>query len=154
LEDLRDLCRALNEKGAKYIVIGGFAVRAAGFDRTTMHIDLLIDTSIENERRVLQALELLPDKAARELKPGEVAQYAVVRVADEIVVDLMKAAAGMEYDEASRRSTVQVIDGVPVPFASPQLLWLTKKSTHRDKDAADLHFLRLWFEQRGETPPD
>jgi hypothetical protein len=30
LEDLRDLCRALNEHGARYVVIGGFAIRAAG----------------------------------------------------------------------------------------------------------------------------
>lgn len=30
VEDLRDLCRALNERGAKYVVVGGFAIRAAG----------------------------------------------------------------------------------------------------------------------------
>lgn len=33
VEDLRDLCRALNERGARYIVIGGFAIRAAGYNR-------------------------------------------------------------------------------------------------------------------------
>jgi hypothetical protein len=31
VEDLRDLCRALNDCGALYIVVGGFAIRAAGF---------------------------------------------------------------------------------------------------------------------------
>jgi hypothetical protein len=29
VEDLRNLCRELNRRGARYIVIGGFAVRAA-----------------------------------------------------------------------------------------------------------------------------
>ncbi len=30
VEDLRELCRALNDRGAKYVVVGGFAIRAAG----------------------------------------------------------------------------------------------------------------------------
>lgn len=38
VEDLRDLCRALNERGALYIVIGGFAMRAAGYNRRTMDV--------------------------------------------------------------------------------------------------------------------
>jgi hypothetical protein len=35
VEDLRNLCRALNERGARYIVVGGFAVRAAGYNRSS-----------------------------------------------------------------------------------------------------------------------
>lgn len=100
--DLVALCRELNRVGAKYLVIGGFAVIHAGYPRLTGDIDLLVDTSIENERRVYQALEILPDKAVRELQPGEISKYTVVRVADEIVVDLMKAACGIEYAEAAK----------------------------------------------------
>lgn len=36
VEDLRDLCHELNRRGAAYIVIGGFAMRAANYNRTTM----------------------------------------------------------------------------------------------------------------------
>src|SRR4051812_43923377 len=56
LEDLVKLCRALNEAGARYLVIGGFAIRAAGFSRNTMDVDLLIDTGTENERQVFAAM--------------------------------------------------------------------------------------------------
>lgn len=42
VEDLVELCRNLNELGAEYIIIGGFAIRAAGFDRRTMDIDVLV----------------------------------------------------------------------------------------------------------------
>jgi hypothetical protein len=62
------------------VVIDGFAIRAAGYIRQTMDIDLLVDTTPENEQRVYKALEILPDKAVCELGPGEVSQYAVVRV--------------------------------------------------------------------------
>jgi hypothetical protein len=154
LEDLRDLCRELNERGARYIVIGGFAIRAAGYNRRTMDVDLMVAADAENERVVLDALATLPDHAARELQPGELQQYAVVRVADEILVDVLTKAAGIDYADAARDIDVRVVDGVPIPFASPRLLWRMKRVTHREKDAGDLVFLRYWFSERGETPPD
>ena len=150
VEDLVDLCRALNQENAKYVIIGGFAIRAAGYDRHTMDIDLLIDTSLNNEERVFRALETLPDKAVKQLEPGEVTRYAVIRVADEIVIDLMKSACAIEYKEAAEHIDIREVDGVPIPFASPRLLWRMKKSTHREKDAPDLVFLRRLLEERGE----
>ena len=80
LTDLVSLCRELNHREALYMVIGGFAIRAAGYDRTTMDVDLLIATDLENEARVVAALATLPDKAILEMEPGEVEAYSVVRV--------------------------------------------------------------------------
>ncbi|NQW02535.1 MAG: nucleotidyltransferase [Acidobacteria bacterium] len=154
LADLRDLCRALNERGAKYVVIGGFAIRAAGYNRNTMDVDLIVATDSDNERRVFEALATLPDQAVRELKSGEIDHYVVVRVADEIVVDLMKSAGGIDYTGAAADVVVHDVDGVRIPFASPRLLWRMKSVSHREKDAADLVFLRYWFAERGQTPPE
>lgn len=78
----------------------------------------------------------------------------VIRVADEILVDLMRSAGGIDYAEAALDIETKDVDGVPVPFASPRLLWRMKSVTHRAKDAGDLVFLRYWFGERGETPPD
>ena len=153
LEDLRDLCRELNQRGARYVVIGGFAIRAAGYNRSTMDVDLLLADDQENETRVFAALATLPDNAVRDLQPGELQQYTVIRVADEILVDLMRAAGGIEYAEAAKDVLVREVDGVPIPFASPRLLWRMKAVTHREKDAGDLVFLRYWFTERGEEPP-
>ncbi len=47
-----------------------------------------------------------------------------------------------------------VIGGVPIPFATPRLLWRMKAKTHRAKDAPDLVFLREYFKARGEDPPE
>jgi hypothetical protein len=143
VEDLANLCRELNTRDAKYLVVGGFAIRAAGFDRRTMDIDLLIDGEPENEARVIDALAQLPDGAARELSPGEISKFVVVRVADEIVVDLMTSASGMVYRDALAEIDVHEVNGVPIPFASPRLLWRMKGASLRDKDAPDVHFLRL-----------
>lgn len=99
-EDLTSLCRELNQRGARYFVVGGFAVIMAGLPRTTGDIDLLIDASPENESKVFDALATLPDQCAHELDPGDVSKYAVVRVSDEILVDLMASASGIDYAEA------------------------------------------------------
>ena len=153
VEDLRDLCRELNQRGAKYIVIGGFAMRAAEYNRTTMDIDLMVATDEENEAKVFSALSTLPDNAVRDLKPGELQQYNVIRVGDEILVDLMRSAAGIDYAEAAKDVVMREVDGVSIPFASPRLLWRMKSVTHREKDTDDLLFLREWFAKRGEQPP-
>jgi hypothetical protein len=153
VEDLRDLCRELNQRGAKYVVVGGFAMRAANYNRRTMDVDLLVAADLENEARLFSALSTLPDHAARELQPGELQQYNVIRVADEILVDLMRSAGGIDYAQAASQVVTRELDGVPIPFASPRLLWRMKAITHRAKDAGDLVFLAQWFREQGEEPP-
>lgn len=114
---------------------------------------MLIDTSFENEAFVYKAIEILPDKAVRELKPGDTSRYGVVRVGDEIMVDLMKSAGGIEYAEASQEIVIREVHGVPIPFASARLLWRTKKPIRRPKDADDLMFLQKYFQEHDEEPP-
>ena len=58
--DLAALARELNALGARYLICGGFAIVAAGYPRHTSDIDLLIDSSRENEAKVFRALESLP----------------------------------------------------------------------------------------------
>ena len=100
LEDLLRLCDHLNSAGAEYIVVGGMAVIQLGFVRATEDIDLLVSSSEENFHRIQEAMMCLEDGAIRDVEPGDLDQYVVVRVADEVVVDLMKSACGIEYDEA------------------------------------------------------
>jgi len=48
--------------------------------------------------------------------------YIVVRIADEIVVDLMLKACGVAYDEAKSEIVFRTLDGVHIPFASAKLM--------------------------------
>jgi len=72
----------------------------------------------------------------------------VVRIADEIVVDLMLSACGVGYDDAVSEIESVVIQGVPIPFASAKLLLRTKQ-TYRDKDIPD----RIFLEQKLGAKP-
>jgi hypothetical protein len=141
VDDLLFLCRLLNEAGAQYIVIGGWAVIQHGYGRTTGDVDLLVDTSAQNFERIKKAMLGLPDGAIREVQAGELDQYTVIRVGDVFVVDLMKAACGIDYAEASKSISWITVRDVKIPFANPELLLRTKQ-TYRDKDSADREYLR------------
>lgn len=146
--DLAALARELNRLGARYMVIGGVAINRLGFIRATDDLDLLIARDLANQQLVRKALEILPDKAVRELGAEEdLAAWVVVRVNDQITVDLMTEASGIGYDEAEKFIEWQEIDGVRVPFAN-SVLMLRFKQGLREKDAMDRKFL----EERRNDP--
>ena len=147
LEDLLDLCRALNREGARYLLIGGFAVILHGFVRATKDVDLLVDPSEANIQAVKRAMATLPDNAAALIADNEILQYQVVRVADEIVVDLLGAACGINYSEAtSSEVDTFTIEGVQIPVATKEML-IRMKDTIRESDAVDVRFLRLRIDE-------
>jgi hypothetical protein len=139
-EDLVRICRALNDAGARYVLIGGFAVMAYGASRFTKDIDLLIDDAPENVARVKHGLRVLADNAAADLADSDVREYTVVRVVDEVIVDLMGRACGLTYAEIAEDMQWHDLAGVPVPVASPSAL-LRTKDTYRPQDAIDRSFL-------------
>ena len=116
------------------------AIIQQGFLRATEDIDLLLERSHANQRRVLKVLEILPDKSVKELAETDLDEYLVVRVADEIVVDLRLSARRVTYDEVVDDMEIRVIEGVSIPFASASML-LKMKQTYRDKDIPDRIFL-------------
>lgn len=143
--DVARVCRALNEAGARYLLIGGFAVIAHGLGRPTKDIHLLVDDAPENVARVKRGLAVLADNAAAEIDDEDVRRYTVVRVADEVLVDLMGRACGITLAEAERDAETVEIEGVSIPLASKQTLIRTK-NTVRPSDHADVAYLRALLE--------
>jgi hypothetical protein len=155
LTDLIKLCADLNQCGVSYLIVGGFAIIQAGYDRHTKDIDLLVDVSRENEARVVRALQNLPERAIDEMEAGDTDTLGVVRVADEIMVALMKSGCGVTYADAIKDAVWRELDGVRIPFASKPTLWKMKQ-TVREKDIPDRLFLRQQLEAEGiplDPPP-
>lgn len=138
--DLARIARALNDHAVVYAVIGGFAMLHHGFARATMDIDLLVDPSPENVERLRRALCVLEDKAALEVRLGDVLTYTVVRVADEVVVDLLGRASETTLADVEDQIEVEEVDGVPVRYLSATAMLRTKQSV-RPKDLTDRAFL-------------
>lgn len=148
IDDVRRICRALQDAGARYVLIGGFAVILHGGHRTTKDIDLLVEPTPENVARLKQALSVLEDDAAREIGLDDLQTYSVVRVADEVMVDLLAAACGVTWSEAQSSAKRIDLDGTLVLVADRQTLIRTKR-TMRPSDAAD----RAWLEALDAEKP-
>lgn len=91
-EDVKTLVRYLTEAGAEYVLVGGYAIAAHGFNRFSEDIDILVDPSAENSRRWILALARLPDAAAADLAAeadvfADDKRYAI-RINDEFTIDV------------------------------------------------------------------
>jgi hypothetical protein len=126
----------VHEHGADYLLIGGYALAAHGYQRATTDIDVVVPATSQAGQRVKEALMVLPDGAAKDIEPRWFEEGEKIRVADAFVVDLMLNANGQTYDTLSQYAETIELDGIPVKTASLKGLLLTKR-TMRDKDVAD-----------------
>jgi len=138
---LRLLAR-LAEESVEYVLVGGQAVRLNGFLRATEDVDLLLKPGRENGERVKRALSFLAsardlDTAWFEAQGDEVEN---IRVADELIVDLLFAANGETYESMRPFVRQIVIEGVPVRVLNIDGLLRTKTQT-REKDVLDRRML-------------
>ena len=146
-DQLLRVCALLNSHGALYLVVGGHACILHGHVRTTEDVDVLVEDSVENFQRVITALSELEDHAAAELTPQDIAENVVVKIADEVEVDVSRQAWQVGYAEAAATAEEIVIDGVRVPFLGLEML-IKSKTTYREQDRADLVTLRSLMEMK------
>ena len=152
IEDLKRLLAALGAEQVDYVLIGGFALYALGYQRATTDIDLLMRPTREQGERARRALLTLPDRVATQLDPDWFAEGETIRVADAFVVDLMFSACG-ESIETLRDHIVSIdLDGVPLRTLDIEGLLKTKQ-TSRDKDKLDRLVLERALEvlRRGDA---
>jgi len=140
VDDLKLLLRSLNDQQVEYLLIGGYALYALGYQRGTVDIDIVLPPTIEQGQRTKRALLLLPDGVARDLDPAWFIEGETIRVADAFVVDLMFNAAGETYESLLPYAVTIDFDGIPVRTLNLEGLLRTKQ-TLRAKDKADREIL-------------
>ncbi|MEM1033571.1 MAG: nucleotidyl transferase AbiEii/AbiGii toxin family protein [Myxococcota bacterium] len=150
-DDFRDLLAAFEASKVRFVLLGGYAVSFHGKPRSTKDIDLLVDVSPENRRRVSEAL------AAFGAPPSVVADAKVQR-SDQVLyfgvspvrVDILGSASGIAFDGVFERAVRTTIDGVPVRVIALEDLIANKLASGRTRDLEDVKALRA-FHQRDET---
>jgi hypothetical protein len=96
-------------------------------------------------QRVIDALSELPDHAARELTVKDLQENVVVKIADEVMVDVAKQAWTLDFEEAIKDAATLEVEGVRIVYASLDAL-IKSKSTYRDQDRIDRQQL-IWLKQ-------
>ena len=136
VSDLKLLLAALQSHGVDYLLIGGYALYALGYQRGTVDIDIVLRPTLEQGQKTRQALMLLPDGVARDIDPAWFPEGDTIRVADAFVVDLMFNACGESYDSLQPYAVTLDFEGVPLRTINLEGLLRTKQGS-REKDRLD-----------------
>jgi predicted nucleotidyltransferase len=138
---LQGVFESLNSHQVKYLVIGGVAAIAHGAERATFDLDILIEPTLENARRLLQALLAANFGTAALITPEQLLRNEVVKFRDWVVIDVQTSTPGLEWAKAWERRVTGVAHGVTVVSVSLEDLLASKRAAGRKKDLADIEFL-------------
>lgn len=144
--DLKLLLKALDSHGVDYLLIGGYALYALGYQRGTVDIDIVLRPTVAQGERVKQALLLLPDGVAKDIDPAWFSEGETIRVADAFVVDLMFDACGESYESLLPYAVTLDFEGVSLRTVNLEGLLRTKQTT-REKDRMDRLILERALQQ-------
>ncbi len=147
---------AMVSEGARFVVVGGFAVIANRFVRATEDIDFLVPDSAENDRRVLAALLKLGGVRLRDQVSlseehliGQVHLRAMTHAG---VIDIIRGGlAPLDYDTVEQRAIRADYGGVEFLLAGLSSIVGFKRLADRPRDRNDLIGLE---EIHGELPFD
>ena len=138
---------ALARAGIDYAVVGGLAVILNGYPRLTVDLDILVNDSLGNLRKLLSCLTGWGEGWARELKVEDFAPAeGSIRVMEEFDLDIFTRMAGRSLDYFRGRLRHLDTDGVRIPYLAPQDLILLKEGSWREKDQLDVAALRKILE--------
>ncbi len=142
-DPILELLQRFHQEGVEYVLVGGQAVRLNGFLRATEDIDVLIKATRENGEKIKRAMDFLA--ASKDLDPEWFAansrhEVENIRVADELLVDLLFAANGQTYESVQPYVRELTVEGVLIRVLDIDGLLLTK-TDYREKDVLDRQVL-------------
>ena len=146
---LASVCNLLNSERAKYVLVGAAAMQLWGTTRATRDIDILIEPTVANARRVLRALSKMGFAFARQFLAEEVASRPVTVIGDSPNVDILTRAWNLTYKEAAPHAELFALETVKIPTASIEHL-IASKRTGRLQDTADIEVLEEIRRLRGK----
>ncbi len=137
--DFRDLFAALNAAGARYLLVGGYAVAFHAEPRFTKDLDVWIEPALDNAKIVFEALRafgapLERVTAADLARPEMVLQIGVPPNR----IDLVTGIDGVGFDEAWPNRVSSSYGDQAITVIGRDDLIRNKHATGRPQDLADL----------------
>ncbi|MDZ4702061.1 MAG: hypothetical protein SH809_20290 [Rhodothermales bacterium] len=132
----------LNEHDVAYLLVGGYAVGYHGYVRATADMDIWVEPTVENARRVTAAFrEFGFDVPGLEPKLF-LEKNKIVRIGQPPVrIEVMSSISGVVFKECYEKRTQADWDDLIVPIISLACLKQNKRASGRLKDLADLEYL-------------
>ena len=143
--DFEEFIGALNARRVRYLIIGAHAVAFHARPRATKDLDVFVDPTPANAKRLRQALHDFfggspPGYADSDLlDPKAIIQLGVAPIR----IDILCRVDGIEsFSKAWRRRAKARFGTVPANYLSLDDLLLAKAAAGREQDLADLVSLR------------
>lgn len=144
--DLRAATRALLGAGARFVVIGGFAVIANDYVRATEDVDLLVPDDAENDAALGRALTSLdarwPDDD-RPFRPGDLGDREHSRIvwAAGLLDLLREGVAPLDFESVAADARSADLGDGAFPVAGLASVVAFKRLADRPRDRLDLEEL-------------
>ncbi len=147
---------AMVGEGARFVLVGGFAVIANRFVRATEDIDFLVPDDDENDRRILAALRNLGGTRHRDevlLQDGHLIGQAHLRTKTTAgIIDIIRGGLPpLDYETVEERARDADYGGARFKVAGLASIVGFKRLADRPRDRNDLEGLA---EVHGELPID
>lgn len=148
--DFSELLSELNTGGARYLLVGGYALSFYGRPRATGDLDLWIDSTPPNAETVFRALAnygapLEGVTAADLAKPGTVLQIGV----SPNRVDILTSLTGLTFEGAWQNRKPISFGDVPLFVISESDFVRNKRSVGRSQDIVDADAIQAILDDRG-----
>jgi len=139
-----EVARKFNEKGVRYVLIGGLALYLQGLPRYTEDMDFMLEASEENLERAKKALrEIYQDPEIETIGPEDL-KYAVIRYVSPTgsrIDILFRLGEVANYETLKPYVEEKEIEGVRLKILTKEGLYFLKKDTVRPVDRQDAIWL-------------
>ena len=143
LNRLKKVFASFDSHEVRYVIIGGVAAVLHGVPRTTIDLDILIEATPANARRLLDALEEAGLGTASLTTAEELIANAITIFQDRVRVDVQTTTPGISFEEAwKRRTTMHYRDQAFWVLSRGDLI-ASKLAAGRKVDMEDVRLLRL-----------
>ena len=137
--DFEDMLELLAKHRARYLIVGGMAFTYHARPRHTKDMDLWVDRSEGNRRRVNRALTEFGSPLL--LEHGELNQILQIGVAPNRI-DILSRIEGVRFDTAWRRRVRGPYGGVPANWIDIDSLIRAKRRLDGPRHREDVRVLR------------
>ena len=140
--DFAEMLSALSDAGAEFLVVGAHALAAHGSPRATGDLDIWVNPTRANARRVLDALAVFGAPLGNLTLEDLMAADTVFQIGvPPCRVDILSGISGVSFKEAWPRRVVLDIEGMTVPVLGRMDFVTNKRASGRPKDHLDLDLL-------------
>lgn len=150
LNRLKGVFESFQRHEVKYVVIGGIAAVLYGVPRATFDLDILIESSPQNVRRLLDALLDAGMGTASLTNVDEILSNQITIFKDRVRIDVQISTPGLHFQDAWKRRKTMEYQEQAFYVASREDLISSKRAAGRDVDLEDVRLLELPDEEKDE----